>query len=154
MDVLLFGKLTLPFAGEAFCRIVVQRHLPLENVPGKSNIIPGRLKSVQLQPGTVFTFIPEWCSELSPEYCSASSRIPHKKGKIHSARRRKDGIHRPDGGDAKSGSGLASPLTGRCRSGSNSTCLSTGPSGLTGSSASACSVEHFAIGRFGVTRRI
>jgi hypothetical protein len=41
MDVLLFGKLTLPFAGEAFCRIVVQRHLPMENVPGKSNTIPG-----------------------------------------------------------------------------------------------------------------
>jgi len=84
MDVLLFGKLALPFAGEAFCRIVVQRHLPVENVPGKSNTIPALLKSVQLQPGTVFTFIPEWCSEsarnpvrLHRGIVFSFARIPH-----------------------------------------------------------------------------
>src|SRR5215469_16835459 len=45
------------------CRWWLTPNLPGENVPVKSNTIPGRLKSVQFQPGTVFTFIPEWCSE-------------------------------------------------------------------------------------------
>src|SRR5579862_7194540 len=70
MDVLLAGKLILPFAGEALCRIFVQRHLPVENIPGKSNTIPGRLKKcspsarngVQNQPGIVFSFVAESCS--------------------------------------------------------------------------------------------
>ena len=62
MDVLLAGNLILPMGGH-FAGPDVQRHLPVENVPGKSNTIPGSAESVQLQSGTVFTFIPEWCSE-------------------------------------------------------------------------------------------
>ena len=52
----------------------VQRRLPVENAPGKSNTVPGRLKKcsasarnrVHLHPGMVF--------RISPEFCSASSR--------------------------------------------------------------------------------
>jgi hypothetical protein len=48
----------LPIRGH-FAGYDVQRHLPVENIPGKPNTIPGLLKSVQLQPGIVFTFIPK-----------------------------------------------------------------------------------------------
>jgi hypothetical protein len=73
MDVLLAGNLILPMGGH-FAGLDVQRDLPVENVPGKSNTIPGRLKKcsasarnpVHLHPGMVF--------RISPESCSASSR--------------------------------------------------------------------------------
>jgi len=57
MDALLAGNVILPRGHLA--GYDVQRHLPVENIPGKSNTIPGSPKSVQLQPGMVFTFIPE-----------------------------------------------------------------------------------------------
>jgi hypothetical protein len=58
MDVLLAGNVILPIRGH-FAGYDVQRRLPAENIPGKPNTIPGLSKSVQLQPGMVFTFIPE-----------------------------------------------------------------------------------------------
>jgi hypothetical protein len=40
MDVLLAGNVILPIRGH-FAGYNVQRHLPVENIPGKSNTIPG-----------------------------------------------------------------------------------------------------------------
>jgi hypothetical protein len=83
MDVLLAGNVILPTRGH-FAGYDVQRRLPVENIPGKSNTIPGSLKSVQLQPGIVFTFIPEWCSESARNAVQlhrgtmfSFARIPH-----------------------------------------------------------------------------
>jgi hypothetical protein len=43
MDVLLADNLILPMGGH-FAGPDVQRRLTVENVPGKSNIVPGQLK--------------------------------------------------------------------------------------------------------------
>jgi len=63
MDVLLAGNVILPMEGH-FAGHDVQRRLLVENVPGKSNIIPGRPRKcsasarnrVHLHPGIVFIF--------------------------------------------------------------------------------------------------
>jgi hypothetical protein len=69
MDVLLAGNLILPLGGH-FAGCSVQRRLPVENIPGKSNTIPGLLKKcsasarnrVHLHPGMLFRINPECCS--------------------------------------------------------------------------------------------
>lgn len=84
MDVLLAGNLILSMGGH-FAGRDVQRHLPVENVPGKSNTILGRVKSVQLQPGTVFTFIPEWCSESARNLVQLHRRMVFSFARIPQA---------------------------------------------------------------------
>ena len=88
MDVLLAGNLILPMEGHS-AGDDVQRRLPVENVPGKSNTIPGAAEKVfsfgserrspssrngvQNQPGILFGFIAESCS-ASPGFPSPTAK--------------------------------------------------------------------------------
>ena len=64
-----------PFQGEAACHCVVQReYVPVEIIPAKPNVIPGRPETVRLHPGTGVRFHSGILFEITPERRSESSR--------------------------------------------------------------------------------